>query len=268
MRRLALLLLIASSLQAQTEPDPLLSRIGTRYSCALVYSQYTSGRPRLVVAGVDPGEFGDRGEIVLIRLPDSRRGRGVVLDRLETEAGVMEMSFVRLIDDREVAAGLRFERGGGITIRVCGQNLFEIAPTAARSDHVIDFDGDNIPEILEFYSSGHRCNGDLGVSLLRWNGEQYESDGKNYAAMLDSRNVPLEFPTPAMMDDAPKMYFVHIYGSKRTKVTIDDKVIVPGARFELEEGCHTLRVSAPAGQVGYAFVEERLNGPVKKRPTG
>ena len=63
MRRLALLLLIAFSLHAQTERDPLLSRIGTRYACALVYSHYPTGRPRLVVAGVDPGSFEDRGEI-------------------------------------------------------------------------------------------------------------------------------------------------------------------------------------------------------------
>ena len=266
MRRLALLLLIVFSLHAQTERDALFSRIGTRYACALVYSHYPTGRPRLVVAGVDPGSFEDRGEIALIRLPDSRRGRGVVLDRLRTEAGVMEISFVRLIDARDVAAELRFKRFGGITVRVCGEKLIEIAPAVARYDRVIDFDGDGIPELLDFHNSGHRCNGDVGVSLLRWNGERYENDGKNYAAMSDSRDDPLAFPTPVMEDGAPKVYFVHVYGSKRTKVLIDDRLVVPDARFELENGCHTLRVSAPAGQIGYAFVEERQKGPVRRRP--
>jgi hypothetical protein len=260
-----LLLALAPSLFAQTNGDPLLSRIGKRFTCALVYSHYASGRPRLVVAGVDTGDFDDRGELVLVRLPDSCRGRGVVVHRIATDAGIVELWFVHLIDRRDVVAALHVKHfNSGMTFRVRGTKLIEIADEMVYRASVIDFDEDGIPEFVStwrycaFPPPGRCSMGDQDVSIYRWNGRRYGRDDKEYAVAVRSGDKePVEFPTPAIADGGKKTYVVHTYRNRRTRVFIDGKPVRPNRPFTLESGCHEIRASVPGGLVGYAFVEER-----------
>jgi hypothetical protein len=101
-RQCAFLFLAAFPLVAQHET--LMNRIrplaGKHLACAAVYGFYGSGRPRLIVAGIDKGNFSDAGELLLVRLPDAASGRGVVLDRMMLEGGAMELSFIRLLDPK------------------------------------------------------------------------------------------------------------------------------------------------------------------------
>jgi hypothetical protein len=129
-RRCIFLFLFAIPLVAQDEA--LMNRVrplaGEHLACAAVFSSYGSGRPRLVVAGIDQGHFGDDGELLLVRFPDAARGRGVVLDRMTLDAGVMELSFVRLLDPKDIAVGLHrkhppsmamaFQRSSSVSNRV------------------------------------------------------------------------------------------------------------------------------------------------------
>lgn len=210
-----------------------------------------------------------KGRAGLIRLPDSQRGRGIVVDRLITDAGVMELSFVRLIDRRDIVADLHIVHPpNGITVRIRKMKLIEIADAMAFQKNVVDLDGDGIPEFFSLWRSGSQCTpADPGVALFRWSGRRYVDDRRDYAVMTTSgQTEPVEFPTPLVADGATKTYLLHIYRNRRMKVFIDDKLVAGNRPFRLDEGCHTIRVSAPSGPVGYVFVEER--GRARNRPLG
>jgi hypothetical protein len=283
MRRIVMVVLaFASSLLAQTDQDPvLLARLGNRFRCALVYSHYASGRPKLVIAGVDRDPFNEetdepnarRGELALIRLPDSRRGHGVVVDRIITDDGIVELWFVHLIDRRDVVASLHVKHfNSGMTFRIRGTKLIEISDEMVDQGNVVDFDEDGVPE---FVSTGRYCAfpplgrcsmGDTDVSLHRWNGTRYVADEQVYAVAVRSADKPTEFPTPAIQNGGPKTYVLHTYINRRMKVSIDGRRVRRSHPFLLESGCHEIRISVPAGPMGYAFVEERPKRPaVRKR---
>jgi hypothetical protein len=69
-----------------------------------------------------------------------------------------------------------------------------------------------------------------------------------------------------MQNGGPKTYVLHTYINRRMKVSIDGRRVRRSHPFLLESGCHEIRISVPAGPMGYAFVEERPKRPaVRKR---
>ncbi len=268
MKGLVFLLLFAFPTLAQD--DALLQRVrpiaGKFASCAAVYSRYASGRPRLVVAGTDLGHFDTAGELLLIRLPDAKGGRGKVVDRLETEAGVMELAFVHLVDPKDIAATLHIVHPPqGITVHVAGQQLIQIVDSLP--DQVVDLDGDGIPEIITGFPGGEgRCGARGNPIVLGWNGKAYDDEDKRYAAIAAAKAgqpaESAEFEAPVLGDGKPHQYVVHVYrgrGVKEAHVRVDDEAVTPEMPFELESDCHTwtFELSGVAGAGGWALIEER-----------
>ncbi|HXH94469.1 MAG TPA: hypothetical protein VNN25_23025 [Thermoanaerobaculia bacterium] len=272
-RRCAFLLLVAFPLIAQDVT--LMNRIrplaGKDLACAAVYSSYKSGRPRLVVAGIDEGNFGDNGELLLIRLPDAASGRGVVLDRMRLEAGAMELSFIPLVDPKDIAVQLHLKHPpSGVTVRVVEGKLEQIADALAMPQNVADLDGDGIPEIITgFVGGAGECGMRGSPHILRWNGNEYADDGKRYAAMIEARvGAPveeLEFDARSITGDAaapPRPYVLRLFpqrGVTRVDVTVDDEPVAAGERVLLESDCHTM-TAKPSGRHGaavFAFLEEQ-----------
>lgn len=271
-RQCAFLLLVAFPLIAQDET--LMNRIrplaGRHLACAAVYSSYESGRPRLVVAGIDKGNFSDEGELFLVCLPDAASGRGVVLDRMSLDAGAMELSFIRLIDPKDIAVELHLKHPpSGVTVRVIEGKLDQIADALAMPQSVVDLDGDGIPEIIAGFEGGA---GECGIRgrprILRWNGSEYANDGKRYAAMIEARvGEPVEelgFDARSITHDAapPRPYVLRLFpqpGVDRVEVTVDDEPVAAGERVLLESDCHTMsaRVSGRNAAVAFAFLEEQ-----------
>ena len=271
-RQCAFLLLLAFPLIAQDVT--LMNRIrplaGKDLACAAVYSSYKSGRPRLVVAGIDNGNFSDDGELLLVRLPDAARGRGVVLDRMRLEAGAIELSFIRLVDPKDIAVQLHLKHPpSGVTVRVVEGKLEQIADALAMPQNVADLDGDGVPEIITgFVGGAGECGMRGSPHILRWNGNEYADDGKRYAAMIEARvGAPveeLEFDARSITHDAaaPRPYVLRLFpqrGVHRVEVTVDDERVAAGERVLLESDCHTM-TAKPSGRNGaavFAFLEEQ-----------
>ena len=245
--------------------------VGKHLACAAAYSSYQSGRPRLVVAGIDKGNFSDDGELLLVRLPDAARGRGVVLDRMILDAGVLELSFIRLLDPKDIGVGLhRKHPPSGVTVRVIQGKLDQIAGTLAMPQNVVDLDGDGVREIITGFEPGAGTCGIKGnPRILRWNGSAYRYDGKSYAAMIEARaGAPVEelgFDARSITLDAaapPRPYVLRLFkqpGIDRVEVTVDDEPVGVGARVLLENDCHTMtaRASGRNGAVAFVFLEEQ-----------
>lgn len=271
LRQCAFLFIIAFPLVAQDEM--LMNRIrplvGKHLACAAVYSSYQSGRPRLVVAGIDKGNFSDDGELLLVRLPDAATGGGVILDRMILDAGVMELSFIRLLDPKDIAVTLhRKHLPSGVTVRVLEGKLDQIADALAMPQNVVDLDGDGLREIITGFEPGAGTCGIRGhPRILRWNGSEYAYDGKSYAAMIEARaGAPveeIEFDARSSTFDAaapPRPYVLRLFkqpGVDRVEVTVDDEPVGAGARVLLENDCHTMtaRASGRSGAVAFVFLE-------------
>ncbi len=267
-----LLFLVAIPLIAQDET--LMNRIrplaGKYLACAAVYSSYKSGRPRLVVAGIDKGNLTYPGELLLVRLPDAASGRGVVLDRMSLEAGAMELSFIRLLDPKDIAVELRLKHPpSGVTVRVIEGKLDQIADALAMPQNVADLDGDGVPEIIIGFEQGAGECGRRGrLGILRWNGSEYAFDGKSYAAMIEARvGEPVEelgFDARSITHDPapPQPSVLRLFsqaGVDRVEVTVDGEPVAAGERVLLESDCHTMsaRASGRSGAVVFAFLEEQ-----------
>jgi hypothetical protein len=239
--------------------EALLARLrpiaGRDLSCAAVYSKYASGRPKLVLAGLDEERSDKPGALLLVRFPDAKKGKGVIVDRMKLEVGVLELSFVRLLDARDVAVSMHYPHiPNGITVRVRGEKLQQIADSIANDFNVIDLDRDGVPEMIVGYQSGAgECGPRGNPIILRWDGESYESDEKSYVA-ANFRANEVEFGTPRLYGDAtPHHYVVHVYRVRNAVVKIDDEVIAPEKPFTLEDDCHTIAVATKGAWV---FVEE------------
>jgi hypothetical protein len=243
---------------------------GKHVACAAVYSSYDSGRPRLVVAGIDKGNFSDAGELLLVRLPDATSGRGVVLDRLILDAGAMELSFIPLLDPKDVAVELHLKHPPqGVTVRVVGSKLEQIADTLATPQNTVDLDRDGVPEIITGFESGAGACGIRGSPrILRWNGTEYAYDGKRYAAMIEARvGAPvaeLGFDARSITINAapPRPYVLRLFpqqGIDRVRVMVDDELVTAGERVLLENDCHTITAQASGrnGAVVFVFLEEQ-----------
>src|SRR5258708_15801873 len=112
-----------------------------------VYSRYASGRPRLVVVATNVN-FG-KGETLLIRLPDADRGKGKVVDRDDLEAGGESVSFLRLVDPKDVVVEHSSKHSiEGKIYRVMGETLVEISNDYADATTTPDLDCDGIPDIV------------------------------------------------------------------------------------------------------------------------
>jgi hypothetical protein len=233
-----------------------------------VYSRYRSGRPRLVV--VARYITFSEGEILLVRLPDSDRGKGKIVDRFDPENGAYAVSFVRLVDPRDVVVELAQKHSrGGVVFRVRGENLVEIADAFADASNTPDLDGDGVPEIVwGGYSGTTRCGVQVAAGVLHWDGDWYGSDGRHYVAAQravvgDNVDHQYEFVIPDTPEQPPRRHFiVHVYpgrGAKGVRVLVDGESIKPGKVFELEEDCHTfeVNVTGAAGSIAWAMLEAR-----------
>ncbi|MEO8036059.1 MAG: hypothetical protein ABI837_16610, partial [Acidobacteriota bacterium] len=180
----------------------------------------------------------------------------------------MELNLVKVIDARDVAAGLRMKHPNGITVRVLGEKLILIADQLAHSLNVIDLDGDGVPEILGgFAAAGAACfPSRFYPSILRWNGRKYRSDGKYYIERLDAevgKRESVGFFASKFTVPGAKRYVLHVYRGpcvKKAHVLVDDEDVPTNAPIELADGCHTLSVEASGAKGGraFVFVEERL----------
>lgn len=182
----------------------------------------------------------------------------------------MQVSFVRLVDARDIAVETPPHPPQGVTVRVAGNKLKKIADVLATSRNVADLDGDGIPEIiLDFDQGAGTCGMRGNPGILRWNGIEYVRDGKRYAAWAKVRaGAPVEdlgfdarFGTE--QETPPRPYVLRLFkqpGIRHIDVTIDDEPVVAGKTVLLENDCHTMtvRASRREGAVAVVFVEQRL----------
>jgi hypothetical protein len=268
MKRLVFLLLLATPLMAQD--DALLERVrsivGQNTSCAVVYSKYPSGRPRLVVAGTDTGHFETPGELLLIRFPDAREGRGKVIDRFACNAGVVELSFVHLVDPKDIAVELHLIRPPqGITIRIVREKLVQIM--GRLPGQLADLDGDGIPEIITGIEGRSGSCGWRGHPvLMRWRARDYEEDDRDYVgvatATVGAKAECSRFETPMIPEHGGQRYVAHFYRGRcasSPQILIDGVAVPIETPVVLKDGCHTLtlELTGAVGAEGWAFIEER-----------
>jgi hypothetical protein len=208
---------------------------------ALVYDRYKSGRPRRVVGIVANDE--DEGEVRLLRLPDRDNGEARIVARDALEFAPVSVEFVRLIDARDVQVDLKTKHGSAVVYRVRGDRLVGIVET--NGPHIVDLDGDGVPEIINAaYEGMSECGVRIFVELLRWNGSAYDDDGHRYVTFLHGDDAQVEL-------SASKRYVLRVYGG-RAAVQLDGESLAPGKPFTTEEGCHDL--VARGG--GWALLEE------------
>jgi hypothetical protein len=269
MLRLLLPLVIATSLVHADERDGLVRRIrleGVQAGRVGVYSRYRSGRPRLVVAATNVDH--SRGEVLLVRLPDGIRGRGQILDRHDLEGGGVAVSFVRLVDPRDVVVERFANRPVAAWIyRVIGERLVEIANDYADAGNTPDLDGDGVPEIIWRSTGRNECGADVSGGVTRWNASYYIPDGRMYAAVVSvtaGESVDgLEIHIPARpVRPPPEHYRLRVHrdpGVQAVSVSIDDEIVTADQVITLEEDCHTLDVNATGapGSVAWVFLEEQ-----------
>jgi len=269
-RRLLLLVLFAASAMRADERERLVKRLHLATveepGQVGVYDRYPSRRSRLVIVATHTS-FSD-GEVLLVRLPDSNRGRGKIVDRQTPDSAPYEISFIRLIDPRDVVVECYSKHGGGGAVyRVRGERLEEIYDASAGPSNALDLDGDGIPEIISNGYVGHSvCGVQLAGAIARWNGTEYVSDGKHYAAttsaIVGQPSVTYEFHAPEnSFGPLPSHYLLHVYrgrGVSSVEVRVDDERVIPG-RLDLENDCHTLDVAVrgKAGAVAWVMIEEQ-----------
>jgi hypothetical protein len=261
MKRLAWLLLLTISAWTAVAADDVKERVapfqGDRGGPAAVYDRYASGRPRLVVAG-------DASDLLLIRLPDSAEGQGKVLQRIEVEASVAEIEFMRIIDPRDVLVSEMAPHGGGSVYRVLREQLVKISDNLPENeDWKIDVDGDGIPELVWYGYSGHvddcDANDVYASGITKWNGREYVSDGREYLGgfIVHTGITERQFKT-----QKGKHYFLRVYehaGVRDLRVTIDDRPVKRGTEVRLRPDCHEMivRMKGSANAAAYVSVEER-----------
>jgi len=266
---IVLLALVACPALAD-EREALRARLGiedVRPGGVGVYSRYRDGRPNLVVVGRYVGF--NEGEVLLIRLPDRDGGKGKVTDRYDPEGGVLEVTFLPLVDRKDVVLEVAQNHGpGGRVLRVLGDELEEISDALAGRSNTPDLDGDGVPEIVWGGYVGQRgCGSVFGAGVLRWNGHRYDSDGRNYAALDGATggtsSGPYDFPIPdSSVTPKPRRYVLHVWrqrGVKTVRVLIDGKKIAPETPLRLADGCHTfaLRVTGTSEAMAWALLEGR-----------
>jgi len=269
-RSLVLLLFIVAVSVRADDHDALRKRLAiadVRPDGVGVYSRYRSGRPRLVVVGRYIG-FSD-GEILLVRLPDRDRGKGKVVDRFDPESGAYGVTFLPLVDQRNVVVEVAVNHPpAAVVFRVRGEKLVKIAEAPVGGSNTPDLDGDGVPEIVwTGYSGRTRCGVSLGTGVLRWNGKEYKSDGRHYVASeratVGETREPYVFEIPDRPAlPPPRGYVVRVYpgrGVKRVRVLIGGKPIKPGKVFKLQENCHAfdVKVAGRAGATAWATLEAR-----------
>jgi hypothetical protein len=279
-RRLLLLVLFAAVAIRADEREQLVKRlhidtVEDRGQVG-VYDRYPSRRPRLVIAATHTS-FSD-GEVLLIRLPDSNRGSGKIADRQTPDTAPYEISFVHLVDPKDVSVDCFSKHGNvGVVYRVRGERLVEIADTFAGPSNTPDLDGDGIPEIVWNAYVGHNeCGVHLVGGVDQWNGTEYVSDGKHYAAITSAtvgqESGTYEFHAPeSSFEPLPSHYLLHLYrgrGVTSLQVRVDDEQVSPGKRLDLEVDCHTLDVAIQGkrGATAWVMIEERHDVKSKKLP--
>lgn len=219
---------------------------------AMIYDRYRSGRPRRVIATIGRGNFIDsEGEILLVRLPDSDSGAPVVSDREKLESHATGLSFVKLVDPKDIVVDLPGRHQDfAIVYRVRHDHPVQIADEFWRA---VDLDGDGIPEIIAtMYRGQNECEDFApGVAVLRWDGQRYVGDGREYAgfAFRDGKEDDLAL-------SSTKRYVVHLYLG--AKATIDGTPVPAGKPLAFDDGCHAFGISGR----GWAFLEE-VDAPVR-----
>jgi hypothetical protein len=270
MRRLLVLLAVVLAVQAAAENGSADARVralaGQHVPQTLVYDRYAGGRPRLVIAAIDEGHFDVPGGLLLIRLPDAPGGSGRIVDRLQLEAGAMELSLIPVVDRKDISVLLHVKHGeSGVLVRVDGgRRLIIIANLLVSEGNMADFDGDGIPELIGGYQSGAgTCDGPRGEPVIyRWNGTHYQQDGRSYAAMMHGvAGQPPQsdgFGPPSGPQNATyHLRLVQHYGTQSVKVFVDNEPVAAGQHFPLEDDCHTMTIDVRGerGAQAWAFIE-------------
>jgi hypothetical protein len=173
---------------------------------------------------------------------------------------------MRLVDPKDVSVeGYGKDGSAGVVYRVRRERLVEIADTFATPSNTPDLDGDGIPEIV--WVGGHdHCGNNTTGGVLRWNGTEYSNDGRHYAAIFSATVgvewPPFDFLAPAQDGSPqPSHYILHVYrdrGVSSFEVKVDDEVITPETRLDLENDCHTLSVTihGKQGAMAWAMIEQ------------
>ncbi len=268
-RRLLLLSLFAAAVVHADEREQLVKRLHLATVAEPrqvgVYDRYASGRPRLVIAATHTDD--SEGEVLLIRLPDASNGSGKILHREKPDEAPYEISFIRLVDPKDVSVECYAKHGiGGVAYRVRGERLVEIANDFAGPLNTPDLDGDGIPEII--WIGGHDfCGNNTTGGVLRWNGTEYAGDGRHYAvistAIVGAEWLSFDFHAPAQDGSPqPSRYILHVHrdsGVSAFEVKVDEEVVLPETPLSLENDCHTLDVTihGKGGAMAWAMIEQR-----------
>jgi hypothetical protein len=251
------------------EKEDLLARLdiaGLQPDGVGVYSRYKDRRPRLVIAA----RYFDfsNGEVLLVRFPDRDGVKGKIVDRYDPEAGALEVTFLPLIDRKNVVVTVASKHSvGGRVLRVVREKLEEIAQDFAGPSNTPDLDGDGVPEIVwSGYMGPTECGPRVSGGILRWDGDYYVGDGRHYV-VVQSATVgspgQYEFVIPdTPATPAPRHYIMHVHrlrGARATRVLIDDEEITPETPITLENDCHTfeLQVTGTPGATAWALLEAR-----------
>ena len=224
--------LVLLALLAATQNPPL----------SVVYARYKSGRPRLVVKATQ-----DPDELLLVRFADARGARPRVIDRQELDSKPGEVRIERVIDPKDVVVSLDSRHGGyDVLNRIINNRFVRISDGFGEA---IDLDGDGVPEtIFAAYAGQNECGVASFVTLDRWNGKRFVSDGRRYVTVLGLNGSNSD---DVQLSDG-KHYAIRLFGPGR--VLIDGKAYPPGVPFQFAARCHTIDLQGRAKT--RAFLEE------------
>jgi hypothetical protein len=267
----ALLLLLA--LPALGEDEVLLKRVRALAGSEVrsisigVYSRYSNGRPRLVVAATTERPW--VGEVLLIRFRDAKHSAGKIVDRQQSGGG--DVSFLRLVDPKDVAVEWFAKHSeAGAVYRVRGERLVLIADCPATPSNTPDLDGDGIPEIVWCHYEGQMppCV-IMGGGVVHWNGTKYVTDGHAYID-IESRSVgePQQETVFGIRAEGFEVgpilnhYVLRVHREREVRsvhVRIDDQDVAADKTIMLTNGCHSfaLTVTGVKGASAWVFLEER-----------
>jgi len=250
MRRLLLLTVLTLAV-TRAFADDLTRRIepladpGSRIF-ATVFDKYQSGRPRRVVAAFGAS---DEGTMLLIRFPDSSRGRPRILDRETLDGHPVGVTLEKVIDAKDVVVSVPVRHGERSNVyRVIADHFVQISDEFGQA---IDLDGDGVREIIALsYGGQDECGVKSFVYVARWNGKEYVGDDRRYRTMLSPGEGT---DADELLLSASKRYVVRIFGPGR--VTLDGRAVVPGKPFRTEEDCHSIALHDGSARTR-AFLEE------------
>gem|GEM_PF-5517520 len=187
--------------------------------------------------------------MLLIRFPDSSRGKPRILDRETLDGHPGDLRLERVIDAKDVVVSVPVRHGERSNVyRVIADHFVQISDEFGQA---IDLDGDGVREIIALsYGGQDQCGVKSFVYVARWNGKEYVGDDRRYRTMLSPGEGT---DADELLLSASKHYVVRIFGPGR--VTLDELDVVPGKPFRTEEDCHSIALHHGSARTR-AFLEE------------